>query len=87
MKNQIPANVKEFRSKKLLELSDLNERGYLEQYIGKEVDVLFEEKDGEYLKGHTGNYILVKAKLDEQNLNKIIRVNVLNVEKDCLIAE
>ena len=87
MKNQIPSNVKEFRSKKLLELSDLNERGYLEQYIGKEVDVLFEEKDGEYLKGHTGNYILVKAKLDEQNLNKIIRVNVLNVEKDCLIAE
>ncbi|MGN1330381.1 MAG: tRNA (N(6)-L-threonylcarbamoyladenosine(37)-C(2))-methylthiotransferase MtaB [Clostridia bacterium] len=87
MKNQISANVKEFRSKKLLELSDLNERGYLEQYIGKEVDVLFEEKDGEYLKGHTGNYILVKAKLDEQNLNKIIRVNVLNVEKDCLIAE
>lgn len=87
MKNQIPSNVKEFRSKKLLELSDLNERGYLEQYIGKEVDVLFEEKDDEYLKGHTGNYILVKAKLDEQNLNKIIRVNVLNVEKDCLIAE
>lgn len=87
MKNQIPANIKEIRSKRLLELSDLNEKWYLEKYVGKEVDVLFEESDGEYLKGHTGNYILVKAKLNEENLNKIVRVNVLDVEKECLIAE
>ena len=53
MKNQISGDVKEERSKKLLELSDSNENEYLDTYIGKEVSVLFEEQDGKYYKGHT----------------------------------
>jgi len=63
MKNQVAATLKEERSKRLLELSANNEVNYLKEYVGKKVSVLFEEVDGEYLKGHTGNYILVKAKI------------------------
>ena len=43
MPNQIDGNVKEERSRKLIELSDKNEKEYNKQYIGKEVEVLFEE--------------------------------------------
>ena len=66
MPNQIPGNIKEERSKKLIELSDKNEFEYNSKYLGKEVEVLFEEeKTGEY-KGHTQNYIMVYCKSQEK---------------------
>ncbi len=86
MKNQVSGDEKEKRSKRLLELSDYNEKEYLEKYLNKEVKVLFEEKEGEFLKGHTGNYILVKAKIDEDNLNRIVCVKVTGCEKENLIS-
>lgn len=59
---QVDGSIKEQRSKKLIELSDKNEEMYNCEYIGKNVEVLFEEKDGDYYKGHTTNYIEVWAK-------------------------
>ena len=76
MKNQIPGDIKEIRSKRLLELSDENEIRYLDSYIGKEVEVLFEEFDGEFYKGHTSNYIMVLAKSEKDLTNKIINVKI-----------
>ena len=61
MSGQIDGKVKEERSRKLINLSNENEKKHNEKYIGKEVEVLFEEKDGEYIKGHTTNYMVVKA--------------------------
>ena len=87
MKNQIAGDVKESRSKKLLELSDKNENEYLDTYIGKKVEVLFEEKDGEFYKGHTSNYIMVKYKTKENLENKIKKVIVTRKEELSLIAE
>ena len=86
MKNQVPGNIKEERSKRLIELSNENEERYLKSYIGKEVEVLFEEKEGEYLKGHTANYIMVKAKEDDSNINKICKVKINGCEKENLIC-
>ncbi len=59
MPNQIDGSIKEKRSKILIELSDKNEQMYNSKYVGKVIEVLFEEKDGEYYKGHTKNYIEV----------------------------
>ena len=87
MKNQIPGDVKELRSKRLLELSDNNEIAYLDSYIGKEVEVLFEEFDGEFYKGHTANYIMVKVKSDEDLSNKIKIINVVEREDLNLIGK
>lgn len=70
MPNQIDGSVKEERSKILLKLSDENEEMYNSKYVGKTVEVLFEEKDGDYYKGHTTNYIEVYAK--GENLEKLI---------------
>ena len=87
MKNQISGEVKEIRSKKLLELSDKNENEFLDEYIGKEVEVLVEEKEGEFYKGHTSNYIMVKIKTMENLENQIIKVRITNKSDLCLVSE
>ena len=87
MKNQVPGNIKDLRSHKLIELSNKNEEKYLESYIGKNVDVLFEEKEGDYIKGHTQNYIMCKAKLGEENINKIVQVKAIEDKKEFLLCE
>ena len=68
-------------------MSNNNQKHYNEQYVGKEVEVLFEEKEIEirgeneinYYKGHTQNYILVKCKVkSNENLeNKFKKVKIL----------
>ncbi len=86
MLNQINGDIKEERSKKLIELSDRNEIEYNKSYIGKNVEVLFEEeKDGMY-KGHTQNYIMVYCQSKENLDNKIIDVVCGKAEKEHIIA-
>ena len=65
--------VKEERSQKLIELSNQNEIEYNKTYVGKEVEVLIEEKKDEYYKGHTQNYILAYIKSDKNLENTIIK--------------
>lgn len=86
MKNQVSPEKKEERSKRLLKLSSDNEKDYLDEYIGKDVRVLFEEQDGEFVKGHTDNYIVVEAKGSEQDLNKILTVHVEQSEEEKLVG-
>lgn len=86
MPNQIDGNIKELRSKKLIELSDKNEKMYNEQYIGKIVEVLFEEKDGDFFKGHTKNYITVLTK-GEGLENCIKEVKINNAVDEYLVGD
>ena len=89
MENQILPNVQEERSKKLIELSNKNQEKYNREYAGRVVEVLFEEQDGEYIKGHTENYLLVKIK--ESNIqkyhNSIEKIKILEINNEELIGE
>ncbi len=76
MTNQVDGNIKEERSKKLIELSNINQKQYNEKYIGKNVEVLFEETTNGYYKGHTQNYILVKYKANENLENQLKNVEI-----------
>ena len=87
MKNQIPAEIKDARSKRLLQLSNENESNYLDKYVGKQIRVLVEEKDGDYIKGHTGNYIVVKTVGDENDLENFVDVIAEKNGGDCLIGK
>lgn len=91
MPNQIDGNIKEERSRKLIELSDKNEKEYNEQYIGKEVEVLFEELHVEsgkrYFKGHTSNYLVVKVETEENLENQIRKVRVSSLDGLELVAD
>lgn len=87
MPDQIQGDIKEKRSKKLIELSNENQKQYNQNLIGKDVEVLFEEKNKEgYYKGHTQNYILVEYKTDEELENKIVKVNIKKAEVEYVIG-
>lgn len=86
MPNQINGDIKEERSKKLIELSDRNEIEYNKSYIGKNVEVLFEEEKDRMYKGHTQNYIMVYCQSKEKLDNKIIDVVCEKAEKEHIIA-
>lgn len=85
MDNQIDGNIKEKRSMKLIELSDNNEREFLEQYKGKKVEVLFEsKKENGNIEGHTKNYMKVEVSaegientIQQVLVEKIIGENLL----------
>lgn len=85
MPNQIDGNIKEQRSTKLIELSHNNEIKYNEKEVGKELEVLWEEKEGDYIKGHTKNYKVVK--IPYKNIeNTISKAKIEKVEKLELIG-
>ena len=90
MPNQIDGNVKEERSRKLIELSDKNEKEYNNQYIGKEVEVLFEEPHLEngkrYMKGHTTNYLATKVQTNKKLDNEIRKVKITKLDELELIG-
>ena len=86
MPDQVDGNVKESRSQKLIELSNNNQEEYNKEYIGKMVEVLFEEREGNYYKGHTSNYIMVKYETGESLENCIKTVEVIEAQEDFLIA-
>ena len=85
MLNQIDGNIKEQRSAKLIELSHNNEIKYNEEEIGKELEVLWEEKEDEYIKGHTTNYKVVKIPY-KQIENTISKAKIEKVENLELIG-
>lgn len=86
MKNQITPEIQEKRSKKIIELSKQMQEKYNNDYIGKKIKVLFEEKEDAYYKGHTSNYMMIQVKTDENLENKIKEVKIEVVEKDKIIG-
>lgn len=82
MENQVDGNVKEERSKKLIELDLKNEKEFIEKYIETEIPVLFEQKvknEQDLYEGYTHNYIKVIVCSKEKNLiGKIIKVKINN---------
>ena len=86
MPNQIDGTIAEERSKKLIELSEKNMNEFNNKYIGKELEVLFEEKQDEFWTGHTKNYMVVKMKSENNLENKVLKVKINSVNNEALFA-
>ncbi len=87
MTGQIDGKEKEKRSQELIELSNKTQIEYNEKYIGKEVEVLFEEEKNGYYQGHTKNYIVAMTKSKENLENKLITAKCISTEKDHIMVE
>ena len=76
MSNQIDPMVKKERVRTLLALSSQLQNKYQSQFIGKELEVLFEEYDekSNTYRGHSSNYILVHQESDENLCKKMKKV-------------
>ena len=79
--DQVDGNKKEDRSNVLIEMSNKNEEEFAKQYIGKEIEVLFEREHD----GHTTNYLEVES--EESHIpNEISRVKVKKIENGKLLV-
>ena len=92
MEGQIDGSIKEKRSQKLIKLSEKNEEEYNKKYIGKTVEVLWEEEKNGYYQGHTKNYIQAHCRKednmkDEEIENKIIKAKCKEVKKDYILVK
>ena len=86
MPNQIDGNKKEERSRKLIELSNQNEKAYNQNYIGKEVEILFEEEKNGIWQGHTKNYILAHYKTEKNIENRIMKLQCIEAEEEYIVV-
>lgn len=76
MPDQIDEQIKAARSEKLIALGHDMSKAFRKFYIGKNEEVLFEEKavigDKEYFVGYTKEYVKVAKKTDENLENQIV---------------
>jgi threonylcarbamoyladenosine tRNA methylthiotransferase MtaB len=81
IKEKVPMEVRNERSKRLHILGEKKKRHFYEQQINKEFNVLFEsENDGGMMYGFTENYVKVQIPYDPLMINeiknfKIVRIN------------
>ena len=81
MPNQVPDQIKTKRSNLLLAMETEQSKGFRARYIGKEVEVLFEEAKviagTTYQIGHTKDYVKVAFATDENlsNSMKIVKID------------
>lgn len=81
-KNQVDGITKNKRSDILIALSNKNEEKFAKQYIGKEINVLFENET----EGHTTNYIKVESKKKIEGAPVILKVVPTEYKNGSLIC-
>lgn len=87
MENQIDEHIKKQRVKVLLDLSKKLELEYMNKFLNKDLAFIPETyKDG-YLIGHTGNYLLIKAKGDEKLIHNLVNIKITDIEYPYCLAE
>ncbi|MEG1257043.1 tRNA (N(6)-L-threonylcarbamoyladenosine(37)-C(2))-methylthiotransferase MtaB [Clostridium sp.] len=86
---QVDGNLKEERSKKLIDLNNTLEVEFMEKFANKEMKVLYEEplkgKDNHYV-GYTENYIKVITASTEDLSGKILSTKIVGVERENMIG-
>ena len=85
--NQVDQNTKKDRVKILLNLSKELEIEYMNKYINSEIIFIPEVRKDNYLIGHTGNYLLIKAAGEENLLHQDVEVKIKSVNFPYLIGE
>lgn len=78
--------TKEARSRAAIALAEEMSQAYREGFVGRTLEVLFEEREGEFYTGHAPNYIKVYAR-GENLHNEIRTVTVLEVYRDGVLAQ
>lgn len=92
MENQVPEPVKTGRSNVLLEMEERDSAKFREYYLGRDVEVLFEEKKEiagrEYWIGHTREYVKVALADDGDYSNCLLQGKITDaLDKEVLLME
>lgn len=84
MDNQVDGNIKEERSSRLIELDGILEKKFMDEFLGRDMDVLYERQlpgREDFYEGYTPNYIKVIAKSAENLEDSIIKTRLVSTEK------
>lgn len=77
MPNQLTLAEKQKRVDELEQINDSNTSEFIRYYIGREIEVLIEESDGEFLIGHTPEYVRVRlpiSRYGDECINTLVKV-------------
>lgn len=86
MENQIDERVKKDRVKILMNLSKELEEKYMNKFLNKEVIFIPEVRKGDFLIGHTGNYLQVKFKTNKDLLGTDVKAKINSIEYPYVIG-
>jgi len=86
MPDQVPAAVKEERSKILGRIAERSKANFRENYIGRTVEVLFEHIQDGLWEGHTRNYIPVRVASQADLSGKIDMVGLVENKPEYMLG-
>ena len=86
MPNQIDGNIKKQRVKELIELSEKLKNNYYNKFINNEDYVLTETIEDTFVVGHLSNYGKVKFIGNKNDLNKLIKVKLIEYKNDIYLG-
>ena len=86
MKNKVPKLIKNKRVHKLIELGEEMEKNYINKFINKNTEVLFETFEDNYYIGYSKEYIKVKVKSTDDIRTKICNVKIISSEGPVLLG-
>ncbi len=88
--DQVHGNIKNERSRILIELGDQLMKDFNSQYLEKDLEVLYEMENKDQaanLEGYTTNYIRVKSKADSAIIGSVVETKIIDSKDDLLIGE
>ncbi len=86
LKGHIQKAEKLQRSELMQKAAAEAQHSFLEQQLGTEQNVLFEESTEGMLEGYTENYTRVRVKTNLNLTNKICKVRLISIEGDCMVG-
>lgn len=87
IKAQVDGNIKNERSKILIDLTKNLEEDFLDQQIGQSLDILYERDLGGVSIGHSSNYLEVQTKSDRELENTIVKTAIIERESQTLLGK
>ncbi len=87
MPNQVSPQVKKKRSDSMLKLAEESAAAFHSNFIGKQLEVLWEQSDNSIWSGYTGNYIKVYTESDGDLTNVISAVLITRLYEDGVWGE
>jgi threonylcarbamoyladenosine tRNA methylthiotransferase MtaB len=88
--NQIRGDIKSIRSEKMIKLGNELMNSYMNKFIDKKLNVLFEDyydKKKSTIEGLTTNYIRVVAEGKEDFIGRIIKTKMREIKNDIMFGE
>jgi threonylcarbamoyladenosine tRNA methylthiotransferase MtaB len=87
MPHQVPTGVTKERVNRMLSLAKESSKAFIERFIGRSFEVLWEQRSGNVWSGLTGNYIKVYTRSKKDLTNIITPVKLLKLYRDGVYGE